>query len=204
MTAGTAPATSDRSDFRLIVLSGVKIGLVTAVSVIVYLAVWRMMAAGLARDLVESVVVLVAGTAVSFLPAQWSVARHTEGIAAAAAIGLCGSVTFMVVDIVLLRPFKAYPWTWDALGGGSTWWYLPIWWMLATFVAWQGGMLTAGRAAKGTTSLAGIAAPVLAAAVIVTAIARLSGDRFVLPALAGGSFAVVLTVFAVVAVARKG
>ena len=34
----------------------------------------------------------------------------------AAAIGLWGTVVFMAFDIVLLRPFKAYPWTWDAIG----------------------------------------------------------------------------------------
>src|SRR5262249_61063442 len=46
-------------------------------------------------------------------------------------------------------PFKAYPWTWDAVAGGSTWWYLPIWWMLGTFLAWMGTIVTAGRAARG-------------------------------------------------------
>src|SRR5256885_5665811 len=57
--------------------------------------------------------------------------------------GPVGTVVFSAIDIVLLRPFKAYPWTWDAIGGGSTWWYLPIWWMLGTFLAWMGGIVTA-------------------------------------------------------------
>src|SRR5256885_12892768 len=64
--------------------------------------------------------------------------------------GPVGTVVFSAIDIVLLRPFKAYPWTWDAVGGGSTWWYLPVWWMLGTFLAWMGGLVTAGRAARGS------------------------------------------------------
>src|SRR5205814_1715495 len=83
-----------------------------------------------ARGAVEALTVLGAGLAVAFLPARWTGARSTEGIAGAAAMGLVGTVVFSAIDIVLLRPFKAYPWTWDAIGGGSTWWYLPIWWML--------------------------------------------------------------------------
>src|SRR5439155_1566213 len=103
------------------------------------------------REGVEALIVLAAGLAVAFLPAQWTVARSTEGIAGAAALGLVGTVVFSAIDIVLLRPFKAYPWTWDAIGGGSTWWYLPVWWMLGTFVAWMGGIVTA---AGGETILA--------------------------------------------------
>jgi hypothetical protein len=32
------------------------------------------------------------------------------------AVGLWGTVVFMAIDIVLLRPFRAYPRTWDAVG----------------------------------------------------------------------------------------
>src|SRR2546430_410443 len=121
-------------------LSGTKVGLVTGVAVLVYTALFRAIPAGLAREVVEAVVVLATATLVSFLPAQWVVARGSEGIAGAAAVGLWGTIVFTAIDIVVLRPANhlvtIYPWTWDAVGGLSTWWYLPIWWMLGTVVAW--------------------------------------------------------------------
>ncbi len=100
---------------------------------------------------------LAAGVAVAFLPAQWTAARSTEGIAGAAAVGLVGTIVFSAIDIAVLRPFKAYPWTWDAIGGGSTWWYLPIWWMLGTFLAWMGGIVTAASGEVGLAALALVA-----------------------------------------------
>ena len=203
MTAGTAPATTDRSDFRHILASGARLGAVVGAGVIVYLLVSRVVPAGIVQALLQTAVVLAAGVAAAFLPAQWTMARGTQGIAAAAAVGLWGTIVFMAIDIIVLRPLKAYPWTWDAIGGGSTWWYLPIWWMLGTFLAWMGGMLTAGRAARGgPTSLAALALPVLGGAVGVMILLRL-GLPIYLPVAAGASFALVLTVIAVVAIARK-
>src|SRR6266513_1724933 len=148
---------------------------------------------------------LVTGVAVAFFPAHWTAARGTEGIAGAAAVGWVGTVVFSAIDIVLLRPFKAYPWTWDAIGGGSTWWYLPIWWMLGTFLAWTGGIVSATRAARGESSLAGAATPVLLGAVVLVVVARLArlGLGLVLPAEAGAGFTIALAALAVVALARK-
>src|SRR2546429_2526004 len=57
--------------------------------------------------LFRSLVVLAAGTAVSFLPPLLTQARHVEGIAGAAAIGLWGSVVFTAIDIAVLRPFRS-------------------------------------------------------------------------------------------------
>src|SRR2546426_9890853 len=162
MSATAAPLASDRSDFRTVTVGGATLGVATAVAVVAFLAASRLVpiAAG-ARGGVQALIVLAAGVAVAFLPAQWPAARSPEGIAGAAAMGLVGTVVFSVIDIVLLRPFKAYPWTWDAIGGGSTWWYLPIWWMLGTFAAWMGGIVTAAgaAAARGETTLARRALP---------------------------------------------
>jgi hypothetical protein len=121
MTASATPSTAvDRSDFRHILLSGTRVGVITALSVIVYLVVTRGLPHGIFAALVETLIVLAAGVAVTFLPGFFAAARTTQGIASAAAIGLWGTVVFMAVDIILLRPFHAYPWTWDAVGGGST------------------------------------------------------------------------------------
>jgi len=154
-------------------------------------------------------VVLATATLVSFLPAQWVAARGTDGIAGAAAVGLWGTIVFMAIDVAVLRPANhfvtIYPWTWDAVGGLSTWWYLPIWWMLGTFVAWMGGMLTAGRAARGESNpkLPRVAVPVVAGAALIAVIGRIAGCPVMLPITAGAGFALTLTVLAVAALARK-
>src|SRR5213595_3308819 len=188
MSVTAAPVVSDRSDFRTVTVGGAQLGVATAVAVVAFLATSRLVpiTAGL-REGVEALIVLAAGLAVAFLPAQWTVARSTEGIAGAAALGLVGTVVFSAIDIVLLRPFKAYPWTWDAIGGGSTWWYLPVWWMLGTFLAWMGGIVTAGQAARGAeqATLGRCALPAVAGALVVAAIARLAGLAVSLPAVTG-------------------
>src|SRR5437867_3160432 len=147
MSATAAPAPSDRSGFRTVTTGGAAVGVLTAVAVVAFLAASRLLPD--VRGGVESLIVLAAGITVAFLPAQRTGARGVDGIAGAAAVGLVGTVVFSAIDIVLLRPFKAYPWTWDAIGGGSTWWYLPVWWMLGTFLAWMGGIVTARQAARG-------------------------------------------------------
>lgn len=204
MSATAAPAASDRSDFRTVTVGGALVGAITAVAVVLVVAASRVLATrpSVAGG-VEALVVLVAATVVAFLPAHRTAARSTEGIAGAAALGLVGTVVFSAIDIVLLRPFKAYPWTWDAIGGGSTWWYLPVWWMLGTFLAWMGGIVTA-RSVPGNGTLMRVAAPSVASTVIVTALARLAGLAAPLPVTTGGAFTVVLAVLALIALARKG
>ena len=97
--------------------------------------------------------------------------------------------------------FRSYPWTWDAIGGGSTWWYLPIWWMLGTFLAWMGGIVTA---ASGEATLARRALPAVAGTIIVMAIGRLAGVPVAFPVVTGAAFTLVLAALALVALARKG
>lgn len=206
MSTGVTPplAASDRSDFRTVLSGGTKVGLLTGAAVVLYLAASRFIPEGLGLGLVQAAVVLAAGAGVSFLPAQWTVARRTEGIAGAAALGLWGTVVFMAIDIIVLRPFKSYPWTWDAVGGGSTWWYLPLWWMLGTFLAWMGALVTAGRAARGgEPGLGRLVVPVLVAAVVLTAAARVAGLHGALPVAAGVGFTVSLVVFALAGLARR-
>jgi hypothetical protein len=202
MSATAAPVASDRSDFRTVTVGGAKLGVATAVAVVAFLAAsQRVPITGGLRAGVEALIVLAAGVAVAFLPAQWTAARSTEGIAGAAALGLVATVVFSAIDIVLLRPFKAYPWTWDAIGGSSTWWYLPIWWMLGTFLAWMGGIVTA---AGSEATLGRRALPVVAATIVLALIVRLAGVTLALPVATGGAFTLVLAALALVALARKG
>jgi len=196
-------ATIDRSEFRHVLLSGTIVGVITAAAVIVYLLVARLLSPGIVAGLLETVVVLAGGVAAAFLPGFFAGSRTTQGIASAAAIGLWGTIVFMAFDIVLLRPFKAYPWTWDAIGGGSSWWYLPIWWMLGTFLAWMGGIVTAAHAARGEATLARTAGPAVVGAVLLVIVARLAGLQLPLPVQTGAGFTIVLAVLALVALARK-
>jgi len=197
MSASAAPVLTDRSDFRNVTASGARLGAFTGAVVVVFLVVSRLLSPGAARDVGQALVVLVAAPLVSLLPARWTAARSIEGIAGAAAVGLVGTVVFSAIDIVILRPFHAYPWTWDAVGGGSTWW-------LGTFVAWMGALLSATRAARGPATFAQLATPLVASAVIVTIVARLAGLPVLLPVMAGAGYALTLTVLAVAGIARKG
>jgi len=205
MSATATPLDSDRSDFRTVTVGGAKIGVATGVAVVVFLAASRLVPdGGGLRAGLEALIVLTAGVGVAFLPGQWTAARSTEGIAGAAAVGLVGTVVFSAIDIAVLRPFKAYPWTWDAIGGGSTWWYLPVWWMLGTFVAWMGAIVTARGAARGEATLARRVLPAVAVTVVAAAVARLAGIAVGLPVVTGGAFTIVLAALALVALARKG
>ncbi len=205
MSAVAAPTATDRSDLRTVLTGGTRIGLGIAAAVVVYLLSAKdVPAGGGLRAGVETLLVLAAGTAAAFLPGTWCVARNVEGIAGAAAMGLWGTIVFSIVDIVLLRPLKVYPWTWDAVGGGTTWWYLPMWWILGTFLAWMGGTRIALRAARGAD--AGIvrsAGPTLIGALVVAALARVTGAATLLPAAAGAGFALTLLALVLIALARR-
>ncbi len=205
MTTSAAPAATDRSDFRTVMIAGAKTGALTAFAVVVFLAATRGLGAGAVRAAAQTLVVLAAGTAAAFLPAHWAAPRTTEGVAGSAAIGLWGTIVFSAIDIALLRPLRAYPWTWDAVGGGSTWWYLPMWWMLGTYLAWLGGMVWAQRQARGEgeVSIGRLALPVVGGAVALTAVAMLAKLGVLLPVAAGGGFAITLTVLAVAGIARQ-
>lgn len=202
MTTSAVP-TADRSDFRNVLTGGTLVGVMTGIGVVAFVAISRLLPAGAVRDILESVLVLAGAVVVSLLPGQRAVSRTAEGVAGAAAIGLWGTVVFMAIDIVLLRPFKAYPWTWDAIGGGSSWWYLPIWWMLGTFLAWMGGWLTAARNARGAATLAQMAVPVVIGAVVLTVAGKVLGCPVALAALTGAAYTVTLTALAVLFNVRK-
>src|SRR6266571_656802 len=200
----TSTVTADRSEFRHILISGTIVGAATAVAVILFLAVSRFLLPGIVTSVVLMVIVLAGGVAAAFLPGFFAASRTVQGVASAAAIGLWGTIVFMAIDIILLRPFHAFPWTWDAVGGGSTWWYLPIWWMLGTFVAWMGAIVTAGRGARGgDPSIRSVAVPAIGGGLGVGLGLGLGGILF-MPVAAGAGFAGTLVIFALIVLARRG
>jgi len=200
----TTTAATDRSEFRHVLLSGTIVGAATAAAVVLFLFASRVLPAGIVSSLVLMIIVLAGGVLAAFLPGFFAAARTVQGVASAAAIGLWGTIVFMAIDIILLRPFKAYPWTWDDIGGGSTWWYLPIWWMLGTFLAWMGAIVTAGRAARGgDTAIRSLGiAPVAGGLGLGLGLGL--GGVMLMPVAAGAGFALTLVVFALAVLARKG
>lgn len=200
----TSATTVDRSEFRHVLFSGTLVGVVTAAAVIVYLIVSRVLGPGIVTALLQTIIVLAAAVFATFLPGYFATSRTVQGVAAAAAIALWGTIVFMAIDIILLRPFKAYPWTWDAVAGGSTWWYLPIWWMLGTLIGWLGGIVTAGRAARGgNTAIVSLATSPLGGG-IGGALGLGLGGVTALPVGAGIGFLVTLAIFAIIVISRRG
>src|SRR5438067_13361135 len=100
-------ATADRSEFRHILISGTIVGAAIAAAVVVFLLVAWLLPAGVLTSLLLMLIVLAGGTLAAFLPGSFATSRTVQGIASAAAIGLWGTIVFMAIDIILLRPFKA-------------------------------------------------------------------------------------------------
>ena len=98
---------------------------------------------GTGETLVQSVFILLGGVVFAYLPSRLQRPRDADTIAWAAMIGLLGALFFTVIDTVALRPIDLYHWTWDALGGGSGFWYVPVWWMGSAFLAWLGAWIVA-------------------------------------------------------------
>lgn len=174
MTAAAQTAEASSNDVRTIVGGGVKLGVITAVGVAVFALVSRPMAGGAAETVVQSVLVLLGGMLFSYLPAHWVRPRDIDTIAWTALVGLLGSVSFTVLDTIVLRPLSVYHWSWDQIGGGSGFWYISIWWMASTVLAWLGGWVAAIQARAGSPvnllktapQTAGIAVVLFAAMVI--------------------------------------
>jgi hypothetical protein len=167
--AATQPAATD---WRVIVSGGVKLGVVTAIGVAVFALMSRAID-GTAEFVLQSVLVLLGAALASFLPPLFFRPRDVDTTAWAAMIGLLGSLTFTVIDTALFRPLHLYHWTWDAIGGGSGFWYIPVWWMGATFLAWLGSWVVANRG--GDVGIASSIGLTVGMAIVVAAILTLVG-----------------------------
>ena len=151
-SAVRADSTTDLTDLPYVLRRAVSLGALTAVVVVAMSFITRFLA-GAPEFLLGAVVVLAGAAAVSFLPGHWTRARTIEGIAGAAGIGLASSVVFLLLDVTLLQTTGMYTNRWLEIGGGSNWWYHPIWWMLGTFLAWMGAQIQASQAQKGAVSM---------------------------------------------------
>ena len=158
MSAVVQPATGvEQTDLPLIRRAAVQLGAIESVFIL---------AAGMVSKYldgpVEQILLLLLITAgvlaVTFLPGIRTGARTIEGIASAAGIGLAATIVFLLVDISIFQPIGLWSNRWREIGGGSNWWYHPVWWMVGTYLPWLGAFTLANQAAK-----SGRSSPVAAA-----------------------------------------
>jgi hypothetical protein len=150
-------ADHDLTDVPAIVRGAVKLGLLESVLVLVISLVSRFLPNGVLQTAVLGVIVLAGLFGVTFLPGLWTRPRTIEGIAGAAGIGLAAAVVYLLIDVTLLQNIGTYGHRWLELGGGSNWWYHPVWWMVGTFLPWLGAWMLANQLVKGSAVSPGAA-----------------------------------------------
>jgi hypothetical protein len=191
----------DLTDVGHIMRSALVVG-ITQTVLITAIAFATRALGGAAEALVVGVLVLVAILVTAFIPGLRTRARTIEGIAGAAGIGLGATVVFLILDVALLQPLGVWTNRWHAIGGGSNWWYHPVFWMVGTYLAWMGAWILANQARRdGEPGLGAAAVVALVATLVAGAVAvfiRFPGAGWNVPtfgvaALAGFPLAVLLT-----------
>ena len=142
----------DATAVPLIVLGSIKLGLIESVLVLLFSLASRFLA-GPFETIVCAIILLIGLAAVTMLPGLWIRPRTVEGIAGAAGVGLGAAGVFLLIDITLLQNIGTYTDRWYAVGGGSNWWYHPVWWMVGTFLPWMGAWILSNQTERrGTPS----------------------------------------------------
>jgi hypothetical protein len=134
----------DLTGVPAIVAGSVKLGLLEGIAVLLFSLASRLLG-GVVETIVCGIILIIGLAAVSMLPGLWTRPRTIEGIAGAAGIGLGATGVFLLVDVVLLQNIGTYTNRWYEIGGGSNWWYHPVWWMVGTFIPWMGAWLLANQ-----------------------------------------------------------
>ena len=82
----------------------------------------------------------------------------------------------MVFDVALFQPLGLCTNRWLEIGGGSNWWYHPVWWMVATLLTWMGAWIQANQAAKtGSPSPARLVLGTIVLSLVCLALGELIG-----------------------------
>lgn len=166
---------ADYTELRHVLRSAVTLAVMQSAVVAAIAIVSRRVggAAGLALE----AVLLGLGVAVTIaLPGLWTRARTIEGIAGAAGLGLAATAVFLVIDVALFQPLGLWSNRWLAIGGGSNWWYHPVWWMVGTYMPWMGAWVQANQAARsGAASPLTLVVSTLGLALVIMAAAASTG-----------------------------
>lgn len=170
-----ASANHDQTNLIHVLRQGALLGVVQAALVLAFSVVSRFLEG--APELAIRAVIVVAGiAATTILPGLWTRARTIEGIAGAAGIGLWATVVFTLVDALGLQWIGTYTNRWLEIGGGSNWWYLPVWWMAGTYLAWLGAYALANTAARsGEPAPRNVLVTSLVLAVIIGVVSAFAG-----------------------------
>jgi hypothetical protein len=134
----------DATDVPSVVAGSIKLGLIETLLVLVFSLASRFLD-GVVETIVCALIVIVGLAAVTMLPGLWTRPRTIEGIAGAAGIGLGATAVFLLLDVMLLQNIGTYTNRWLEIGGGSNWWYHPVWWMVGTFLPWMGAWILANQ-----------------------------------------------------------
>jgi hypothetical protein len=165
----------DRTAVPDIVAGSIKLGLLETLLVLLFSVVSRLLGGPL-ETLLGALILLAGLAAVTMLPALWIRPRTIEGIAGAAGIGLGAAGVFLLLDIILLQNIGTYSHRWYEVGGGSNWWYHPVWWMVGTFLPWMGAWISANQVDRTGSSSPGKGLLIaLGLAVVIGALAVLIG-----------------------------
>jgi len=146
-TAARLDHSSDVTDVPHVLRGAVQLGLIQAVCVFAVSFINRSFE-GTTDHALTGVVVALGIAATVLLPGLRTRPRSIEGIAGAAGIGLGAAVTFLILDVTVLQPLHTYTNRWHEVGGGSNWWYHPVWWMVGTYLAWMGAWILANQTNK--------------------------------------------------------
>jgi hypothetical protein len=136
---------SDVTRIALILRGSIILAVIQAVAVVVVSIINKSLD-GTADHALTGIVVFVGAMITIFYPGTLTRPRTIDGIAAAAGIGLGATWIFLLFDAFLLQTFHVYTNRWHQIGGMSIWWYLPVWWMVGTFLSWMGGWILANQA----------------------------------------------------------
>jgi hypothetical protein len=164
----------DHTELRFVLRGALILGLIQSVLVFGFAIAYRFLE-GPAETAVGALIVLIGVAATTLLPGIWTNPRTIEGISGAAGIGLGATAVFLLIDVALLQPLGTYTNRWLEVGGGSNWWYHPVWWMAGTYLSWMGAFALSNQARRGGASPVGVLMISLVLTAILGAIAVVVG-----------------------------
>lgn len=150
MTSAVATGSADHTELSHVLRSGVQLGVLQTVLIATFGLLQPRLAGSLELLVLGAILIVGIGATIA-LPGSWTKARTIEGIAGAAGIGLFATVVYLLADVAILQPIGVYTNRWLEIGGGSNWWYHPVWWMVGTYMPWMGAWVLANQTAKSGT-----------------------------------------------------
>jgi hypothetical protein len=180
-TAVQLDAGYDNTGIPLVVRGAITLAVLQALAVVIVSVITKALG-GTVEHALTGGVVFIGAMVTIFYPGTLTRPRTIDGIAGAAGIGLAATWIFLLIDAFLLQTFHVYTNRWHQIGGGSIWWYLPVWWMVGTYLSWMGGWILAHQANKSGS------ASVPAAVVLVSVTSAICGVVAILTHFPGASW----------------